>query len=100
MNFDFKDDTLCISIVGEINYHSAAPTREVIDEKIQEFRPRDLVIDLADVTFMDSSGLGLIMGRYKLMEELGGTLEIANPSAGHQKIFKAAGLDKLIKITK
>ena len=100
LNFDFKDGTLYVSLIGEIDHHSAAPTREAIDEKIQELHPQNLVLDLADAPFMDSSGLGLIMGRYQRMQELGGTLTVANPSAGHQKIFKAAGLNKLVKIVK
>ena len=100
LNFDFKDGTLYVSLIGEIDYHSAASTREAIDEKVLELCPKNLVLDLADAPFMDSSGLGLIMGRYQLMKDLGGTLAIANPSAGHQKIFELAGLNKLIKIKK
>ena len=100
LNFDFKDGTLYVSLIGEIDCHSAASTREAIDEKIRELCPKNLVLDLADAPFMDSSGLGLIMGRYQRMQELGGTLTVANPSAEHQKIFKAAGLNKLVKIVK
>ena len=100
LNFDFKDGTLYVSLIGEIDYHSAASTREAIDEKILELCPKNLVLDLADAPFMDSSGFGLIMGRYQLMKDLGGTHAIANPSAGHQKIFELAGLNKLIKYTK
>ena len=100
LNFDFKDGTLYVSLIGEIDYHSAASTREAIDEKIQELRPQNLVLDLADAPFMDSSGFGLIMGRYQRMQELGGTLAIANPSAEHKKLFKLAGLNKLVKIVK
>ena len=100
LKFDFNDGVLRVAIVGEINHHSAVFVRQEIDEKIQELRPQNLVLDLADMPFMDSSGLGLIMGRYQLMQDLGGTLAIANPSAGHQKIFKLAGLNKLVKIVK
>ena len=100
LKFDFNDGVLRVAIVGEINHHSAVFVRQEIDEKIQELRPQNLVLDLADAPFMDSLGLGLIMGRYKLMQDLGGTLAIANPSAGHQKIFELAGLNKLIKIKK
>ena len=49
---------------------------------------------------MDSSGIGLIIGRYQLMNDLGGTLAIANPGAGHKELFKLAGLNKFIKIIK
>ena len=97
LNFDFKDGTLYVSLIGEIDYHSAASTREAIDEKVLKLCPKNLVLDLADAPFIDSSGLGLIMGRYQRMQELGGTLTVANPSAEHQKIFKAAGLNKLVK---
>ena len=100
LNFDFNDGVLRVAIVGEINHHNAVFVRQEIDEKIQELRPQNLVLDLADAPFMDSSGLGLIMGRYQRMQELGGTLTVANPSAGHQKIFELAGLNKLIKIKK
>ena len=100
LNFDFKDGTLYVSLIGEINHHNAFSVRQEIDEKIQELRPQNLVLDLADAPFIDSSGLGLIMGRYQRMQELGGTLTAANPSAEHKKIFKLAGLNKLIKIKK
>lgn len=100
LNFDFNDGVLRVTIVGEINYHRAVFVRQKIDEKIQELSPQNLVLDLAEVSFMDSSGLGLVMGRYQLMKDLGGTLTVANPSAEHKKIFKLAGLNKLVKIVK
>ena len=100
LKFDFNDGVLRVAIFGEINHHNAVSVRQEIDEKIQELRPQNLVLDLADAPFMDSSGLGLIMGRYQRMQELGGTLTVANPSAEHKKIFKLAGLNKLVKFQK
>ena len=100
LTFDFNDGVLRVTIVGEINHHSAVSVRQEIDEKIQELNSKNLVLDLAEVSFMDSSGLGLIMGRYQRMQELGGTLTVANPSADHKKLFKLAGLNKLVKIVK
>lgn len=100
LNFDFNDGVLRVAIVGEINHHNAVFIRQEIDEKIQELSPKNLVLDLAEVSFMDSSGLGLVMGRYQLMKDLGGTLTVANPGAEHKKLFKLAGLNKLIKIKK
>ena len=97
LNFDFNDGVLRVAIVGEINHHNAVFVRQEIDEKIQELSSKNLVLDLAEVSFMDSSGLGLVMGRYQLMKDLGGTLTVANPSAEHKKLFKLAGLNKLIK---
>ena len=100
LNFDFNDGVLRVAIVGEINHHNAVFVRQEIDEKIQELNSKNLVLDLAEVSFMDSSGLGLVMGRYQRMQELGGTLTVANPSADHKKLFKLAGLNKLVKIVK
>ena len=102
LNFDFNDGVLRVAIVGEINHHNAVFVRQEIDEKIQELNSKNLVLDLAEVSFMDSSGLGLVMGRYQRMQELGGTLTVANPSAEHKKLFKLAGLrlNKLVKIVK
>ena len=102
LKFDFNDGVLRVAIVGEINHHNAVFVRQEIDEKIQELSSKNLVLDLAEVSFMDSSGLGLVMGRYQLMKDLGGTLTVANPSAEHKKLFKLAGLrlNKLVKIVK
>ena len=101
-NFEFSDGELRVFLQGEINHHNAVFVRQEIDEKIQELSSKNLVLDLAEVSFMDSSGLGLVMGRYQRMQELGGTLTVANPSAEHKKIFKLAGLrlNKLVKIVK
>ena len=100
LNFDFNDGVLRVAIVGEINHHNAVFVRQEIDEKIQALNSKNLVLDLAEVSSMDSSGLGLVIGRYQLMKELGGTLTVANPSADHKKLFKLAGLNKLIKYIK
>ena len=100
LKFDFNDGVLRVAIVGEINHHNAVFVRQEIDEKIQELSSKNLVLDLAEVSFMDSSGLGLVMGRYQLMKDLGGTLAIANPGAELKKLFKLAGLNKLVKIVK
>ena len=100
LKFDFNDGVLRVAIVGEINHHNAVFVRQEIDEKIQELSSKNLVLDLAEVSLMDSSGLGLVIGRYQLMKDLGGTLAIANPSAEHKKLFKLAGLNKLVKIVK
>ena len=57
--------------------------------------PEKLIIDFKDVTFMDSSGIGLVMGRYKLMRSLGGEIEVKNVSSHIKKVMKLAGLDLL-----
>lgn len=82
-------------ISGEIDHHMAKGLREKIDFAVQSNTPQTLVLDYGDVTFMDSSGIGLIMGRYKLVTELGGKLRVVNVPKHLQKIMKISGLEKL-----
>lgn len=90
--------TLSVALRGEIDHHNAAKMRTGIDKLILENRPSTLILDVEDITFMDSSGLGLIMGRYKKMNEIGGELILRNPNEAILKICRLAGLSRLIKI--
>ena len=98
LKFDFKDGTLRICIIGEIEHHSAAKMRIEIDEKIIELCPKQVVLDLSQTDFIDSSGLGLILGRYTRVQEIHGELIIANPIEHILQILKLAGVDRKIKI--
>ena len=93
-----KGDTLVVTLCGEIDHHSAVSIRNKIDNEICESGARKTVLDLSSINFMDSSGLGLIMGRYALMQRLGGELTLKNPNERVLKIFELAGLGRLIKI--
>lgn len=92
------DETLFARLDGEIDHHSAKSVREKIDFEIENSNVKTLVLDFSDVTFMDSSGIGLIMGRYKLMKTNGGEVTIKNPSPNTLRVLKLAGMDRLAKI--
>ncbi len=92
------DGVLCVVINGEIDHHSGVRVRGEIDAAICEYRPNKTVLDLSGVDFMDSSGLGLIMGRYALMQRMGGELTLMSPNERIVKIFELAGLGRIIKI--
>ena len=96
----FCDGLLEIRIMGEIDHHSAVNIRVALDEEICRLRPNKTVMDLGAIEFMDSSGLGLIMGRYSLMQKLGGELTLRSPNERLMKIFELAGLGRLIRIEK
>ena len=98
--YEIKDGTLEIKLSGEIDHHSAVGVRSDIDELIFFARPQKTVLDLSKISFMDSSGLGLIMGRYSLMKEFGGSLALRSPTEAVMKILTLAGMDKVIKIEK
>ncbi len=97
---DFSNNTLYVSLNGDIDHHSAKYIREDIDKELYKYQPRTMIIDLSSVEFMDSSGLGLILGRYTKINMLGGILKIANPNEKVEEMLKFAGTDKLIPIEK
>lgn len=97
---EFSEGQLSVVLRGEIDHHSAVSVRSAIDEKLYELRPKLFVMDLSKIDFMDSSGLGLIMGRYALMQKLGGEFCVLNPSERVSKIFELSGLGRIIKIEK
>ena len=91
-------EILLVRISGEIDHHSAVRVRTEIDERIALTRPQKTIMDLSAIDFMDSSGLGLIMGRYMKMQAIGGTLTLREPNERVLKIFKLAGLEKIVNI--
>lgn len=100
VKIEFNDETLFCRLNGEIDHHTALPIRLDIDERIETCRPQTVVLDFSNVTFMDSSGIGLVMGRYKILNELGGTLEVTGLSDNSYKVMRLAGLDRIANITK
>ena len=93
-----QEKTLIAILSGEIDHHCAQPMRAEIDAKIDDLQPSVLVLDFAGVTFMDSSGIGLVMGRYKLLKPLGAELHVTNTSPQIGKVMKLAGLDRLARL--
>ena len=85
---------------GEIDHHSAREIREAIDASLELHNVSLLTLDFGDVTFMDSSGIGLVMGRYRQMKFYGGDLRVINTSPHIYKVMKIAGLDRLAVIEK
>jgi len=92
------DNTILATLDGEIDHHTAKMIREKIDSQIENSLCKTLIIDFSDVSFMDSSGIGLIMGRYKLMKQRQGEVKIKNPSPNTLRVLKLAGMDRLAKI--
>ncbi len=97
---DFQDEVLYCFLSGEIDHHSALPMRLEIDDKIEISRPKETILDFTDVTFMDSSGIGLVMGRYKLCKSFDGTLTVCGLSDSSYKVMKLAGLSNIANIKK
>ena len=93
-----EDKLLVFKIKEEIDDYSVQKIRRRADYEIERYMPRKVIFDFNSVTFMDSAGIGLIIGRYKFTNMLGGKLEVANLTQNVKKIFEMSGILKLIPI--
>lgn len=84
-----------VMLSGEIDHHSAGELREQIDNAISGAAPERVILDFTGVTFMDSSGIGLVMGRYKQLEGTSAILELRGLSSPIKRVMRLAGLDKI-----
>ena len=100
VTFTSGNGILTASVKGEIDHHNAGSVRQKIDIRMMSERPKELVLDLSGVSFMDSSGLGLILGRYARGSELGISVSVSNPTAAASKILDLAGMERLVKTVK
>ena len=90
VKFKINRRTLTACLAGEIDHHSSQQLRELIDAEVLSQTPEKLVLDFRGVTFMDSSGVGLILGRHTRMKVLGGRLPIQNPPMQIVRILRLA----------
>lgn len=95
VRMDSTPDGMIARLSGELDHHGARQLREQVDTMVEKLKPPRLCLDFSGVSFMDSSGIGLIMGRYRLMQMYGGALTVTGMSARIRKVMELAGLDKL-----
>ncbi len=93
-----EDKLLILEITEEIDHHQAEKIRRKADDEITKFMPRKVILDFKDVTFMDSAGIGMVLGRYKMINMIGGKLEMENVSVPLKKIFDMSGITKICPI--
>ena len=94
-----EEKLLILKITEEIDECTAQKIRRRADYEIERYMPRKVIFDFNSVTFMDSAGIGLIIGRYRIANMLGGTIEIANVTESIKKVLELSGILKIIKIT-
>ncbi len=98
IKIEYENEVLTAYLEGELDHHAAAPIREQIDTEIELHRPKKVIIDFAELTFMDSSGIGLVMGRYNTSSAVGATLTVRNVSAQTYKVMRLSGIDRIAVI--
>lgn len=94
-----KDKLLVLEINEEIDHHTTENIRRKADYEIERYMPQKTVFDFNGVTFMDSAGIGMLLGRYKIAKMLGGSVEMINVKPSIKKIFDMCGIPKIIKIS-
>jgi stage II sporulation protein AA (anti-sigma F factor antagonist) len=89
---------LTVSLCGELDHHAAKELCRKIDDALYHTCARQIVLDLREIRFMDSAGLGLIFGRYRRICELGATLILRDPNPQVEKILRLAGVERIIPV--
>ena len=93
-----KGETVTACLQGEIDHHSAGEMRREIDRAVDLNMPASLTLDFSGVTFMDSSGIGLVMGRYRNLAKTGAQLRVMGTSPQIYKMMKLAGIERLAQL--
>lgn len=97
INYETVDNILIVSLNGELDHHSSQKVRKEIDKAIDSFFIKNLVFDFEQVSFMDSSGIGVVIGRYNKIKKLGGETGVINCNEYINKIFEMSGLFTIIQ---
>ena len=96
INYYESERMLLFKITEEIDEFNVKEMRRKADNEIQRYMPKKVVFDFSNVTFMDSAGIGMMLGRYKLVNIIGGQTKVANMSEQVRKIFEMSGILKII----
>ena len=97
--YEISGNVLVAELFGEMDHHGAEKVRRDIDEMMAEYEARHLIFDFSRVTFMDSAGIGIVLGRYKRLKAAGGTVVITQCSPRIQTILNMAGVFSIMKYT-
>lgn len=96
---DYGAGRLTIHLAGELDHHGAREGMAAIERLLDEYMPRDAVLDLSALTFMDSSGIALILKTERRMRSSGGRACIANPSSQPRRVLDASGIERMIPVS-
>lgn len=98
VEFNKEDKKLTFKLTEDIDQHTVEKVRRKMDNEIKGYIPRKVVFDFSNISFMDSAGIGMVLGRYKLAKMLNGNLEIINVNKSMKKIFDMSGVSRIIDI--
>lgn len=99
INTSFSSGRLTLYLNGELDHHEARETMKSINEIIDEYMPRDLILEFSGLSFMDSSGIAVIVNTIRRMKPLHGRVIIENPAPQPQRVLDASGIERLVNIS-
>lgn len=97
IDMNVKESVLCIRLTGELDHHTAETLKQKVTQSLEKDDIRHIVLNLEDLSFMDSSGLGVILGRYKQIKQIGGEMVVCAISPAVKRLFDMSGLFKIIR---
>ncbi|GGM22404.1 anti-sigma F factor antagonist [Paraliobacillus quinghaiensis] len=97
VDWNTKEKVLLVRMSGELDHHEAEMFKNEWKTKINEKQVKHVILNLEQLTFMDSSGLGVILGRYKEVKQLGGEMVVCSISPAVKRLFELSGLFKIIR---
>lgn len=92
-----EERRLTAAVAGELDHHAAKQVMEELDRQIDAALPRELTMDLGALTFTDSSGIAVLLRAWRRMGQVRGTMRVVNTPAQAEKVFRAAGLQGIIR---
>lgn len=98
VRINVKGEVVSAYLEGELDHHNAAEMRMAIDAAIELNMPSLLILDFSGITFMDSSGIGLVMGRFRNLQRTGAAMHITGTSPQIYKVMKLSGIERLAKL--
>lgn len=98
LQFNVQGNVLIVTMIGELDHHSAEEVRNKIDDRLDREGITKLVLDFSGIKFMDSSGIGVVIGRYKKLSLKHGSVCVSNINESVGRIFEISGMFKIIKL--
>ena len=96
MEYTRKQDTVTVKLSGELDHCSAQGIRRELDQLLEEPGVKKMVLDMKNMSFMDSSGIGVILGRYRVLAQRGGKMAVKNMNEHVKRIFILSGMNLII----
>jgi len=93
-----QNDTVTVFLSGELDHFSAMETRRLLDTLIAPNKIRRLILNMRDLQFMDSSGIGVILGRYRLLYSRGGGVSVTGMNPQIARVFQLSGMARIIPV--